>query len=76
MNSTEGTHATGPLLPGTGLPGGAILPSTATVLMSPEGIRVILLGSTHVSFTSVSPGPTLIKQSVAIVVVLLSQYPD
>ena len=30
------------------------LPPTATVLMSPEGIRVVLLGSTHVSFSSVS----------------------
>lgn len=30
------------------------LPPTATVLTSPEGIRVVLLGSTHVSFSSVS----------------------
>jgi hypothetical protein len=29
------------------------LPPTATVLVSPEGIRVVLLGSTHVSFSSV-----------------------
>ena len=29
------------------------LPPTATVLVPPEGIRVVLLGSTHVSFSSV-----------------------
>jgi hypothetical protein len=30
------------------------MPPTATILTSPEGIKVVIFGSTHISFTSVS----------------------